>query len=114
MPLDTTNWSTTTEVDETTALLIRARGLLERGWCRFAPAQDARGDGISPTDDRAVAWCAVGAIAAAAGSRQFKAARDRLHAAIGGENIANFNNRQESVEPVLTAFDRAIAAGEQR
>jgi hypothetical protein len=33
MPPDTTNWPVV-EVDETTALLIRARGYIERGRCR--------------------------------------------------------------------------------
>jgi hypothetical protein len=38
-------------------------------------------------------------------------ARARLIAAIGGEYLGEFNDRQETVEPVLAAFDRAIAAG---
>jgi hypothetical protein len=33
----------------------------------------------------------------------------RLVAAIGGEILWQFNDRQETVEPVLAAFDRAIA-----
>jgi hypothetical protein len=42
MPLDDTNWSPPTEaIDETTALLVRARGFIERGWCRHALARDS-------------------------------------------------------------------------
>jgi hypothetical protein len=33
--------------------------------------------------------------------------------AMGGESIARFNNRQETVEPVIAAFDRAIEMGGQ-
>lgn len=114
MPLDDTNWSAPSiEVDETTALLIRARSFLERGWCRGASARDEAEVGTGPTSERAVAWCAVGALIAA-GSRnhdQKLPAFRRLEAAIGGDSIVDFNNRQEMVEPVLAAFDRAIAVG---
>jgi hypothetical protein len=34
MPLDSTNWAEI-EIDEPTALLIRAREFIERGWCRY-------------------------------------------------------------------------------
>jgi hypothetical protein len=104
----------TTEIDEATALLIRARGFLERGWCRGAQARDADGWQVSPTSGDAVAWCAFGAMVAAGGNFPpcFWGQNPtvvRLQAAIGGEDIAVFNNRQETVEPVLAAFDRAIA-----
>jgi hypothetical protein len=36
----------------------------------------------------------------------------RLQSAFGDELIGLFNNAQETVEPVLAAFDRAIATGE--
>ena len=36
---------------------------------------------------------------------------ERLEAVIGGQSLPRFNNRQETVEPVLAAFDRAIAFG---
>lgn len=61
MPLDDMNWLTQTEVDETTALLIRARGFIERGWCRGTEALTATGSMVQPTSDRAVAWCMYGA-----------------------------------------------------
>jgi hypothetical protein len=57
-----------TEIDETTALLIRARALLERGWCRGFLARDANKREIWPTEKEAVAWCAYGALIAAEGS----------------------------------------------
>jgi hypothetical protein len=114
MPLDSMNWSAPpiTETDETTALLILARSLVERGWCREALARDRKGRWVHPTAGSAVAWCASGALIAAAGAAFdlcWLPASNRLEAAIGGEDICIFNNRQESVEPVLAAFDRAIA-----
>jgi hypothetical protein len=37
-----------------------------------------------------------------------KSALRRLEAAIGGEPINDFNDRQTTVGPILAAFDRAI------
>jgi hypothetical protein len=101
------------EVDETTLLLIRARGLVERGWCRGISALDSDGATIEPQDEAAVCWCAYGALIAASwrtdvSNEAVAAAFDRFQAAIGGENILDFNDSQETVEPVLAAFDRAI------
>ena len=111
MPLDDTNWSAST-VDPTTALLIRARSFLERGWCQRTLALDATAQMVDPTSKRAVAWCAMGALYAAGvpGYRRHPAV-DRLTAVIGDDDICDFNNHQETVEPILAAFDRAIGAG---
>jgi hypothetical protein len=121
MQLDDTNWSPATEINAATEMLVRARSFIERGWCRDTLARDASGHPVDPTARDAVAWCANGALVAAGLSRCGSLAfyRDHpairwLEAAIGGENsgggnIANFNNQQETVEPVLAAFDRAIA-----
>jgi hypothetical protein len=115
MPLDdTTNWSDTTTTDETTALLIRARGLLERGWCRGADAKNFLGLPVSAYSILARAWCASGALLAAragASDLNCRLAQIRMLVAVGGEVLHEFNDRQETVEPVLAAFDRAIAAG---
>jgi hypothetical protein len=112
MPLDDTNWSKTVETDETTELLIRARGFIERGWCRGVLARDETGiSEVDPTSARTVAWCIYGAMdAAGVPVDSSHPAYRRLMGAIGGECVADFNNRQETVEPVLAAFDRAIAA----
>jgi hypothetical protein len=98
--------------DETTALLIRARGFLVRGWCRGALAIDDDGKIVDPKSERAVAWCADGALVAAGlgPDRRSHPAMRRLLATIDCRDIGIFNNRQETVEPVLAAFDRAIAA----
>jgi hypothetical protein len=117
MPLDDTNWpqTTGTEVtDEATALLIRARALVARGWCRKAAARSRFGFRVSPYSRSAIAWCAAGAVQAAAfvtSDLDRRSAHYRLIAAIDGEILSRFNDSQETVEPVLAAFDRAIAAG---
>jgi hypothetical protein len=115
MPLDDTNWPTIeTEVpDETTALLIRARGLIARGWCRGTLARSFLGFQVSPYSTRACRWCPSGALRAArltASDLVWRCACTRLIAAIDGEDLSEFSDRQEAVEPVLAAFDRAIAA----
>lgn len=118
MPLDVTNWSPDTEViDETTELLIRAREFIERGWCRGALARDTTGIAVNPISNRAVAWCPNGALVAAGVSREtylIDAAIRRLTDAMGGYCIADFDDHQKTVGPVLAAFDRAIAAGSSR
>jgi hypothetical protein len=111
MPLDDTNWSTQTEVDAATALLVRARGFIERGWCRGALARDMTGIATNPISSGAVAWCPNGALIAARMPNHFKhTVRGRLTAATGGYSITGFNDEQTTVEPILAAFDRAIAA----
>jgi hypothetical protein len=139
MPLDDTNWSTQTEVDSTTALLIRARGFIERGWCRGEGAKAANGCVVDPTSAEAVAWCSVGALVAAGmpvtaacvhiwqqpvmrrlgeATAAYvhiwqQPAMRRLGEAMwcASSIVSRFNDNQETVEPILAAFDRAIAAG---
>ncbi len=99
--------------DDTTALLIRARGFIERGWCRET-GQDANGELVQARSERAVAWCAVGALmAAGVDNKGFwdHPATLRFVAAIDGMSIPDFNDAQSTVGPVLAAFDRAIAFG---
>ena len=99
--------------DETTAILNRARGFIERGWCRDSLARDAAGRWVTPTSHDAVEWHAVGALFAAgipARTWLLHPAVRELQHVLGGEGIGAFNNRQETVEPVLAAFDRAIAS----
>jgi hypothetical protein len=113
MPLDDTNWGAPDiQVDETTAMLIRARGFLERGWCRGVHARDVAGDRVQPTSEKAVAWCMIGALMAAGWETHHTGhpAYQRLAAATNDEG-AEFNDRQKTVEPILAAFDRAIGAG---
>ena len=112
---DTAFDSPTQDTDETTALLIRARGFLERGWCRGNFARDAEGRPTNPTDQHAVMWCPQGALIVS-GLPLDKdwpdhPAVERLEDAMGCYSIGRFNAQQETVESVLAAFDRAISQG---
>jgi hypothetical protein len=103
--------------DETTSLLIRARGFIERGWCRRAEARDSTGRIVDPTSEQAVAWCVLGALHAAGISGSDYWNHPAIHRVVeaingcwvSGWTICAFNNAQETVEPILAAFDRAIA-----
>ena len=98
--------------DETTALLIRARGFLERGWCKGTMAQTALGEHVEPRSSAAVRWCSWGALLAAGMASPDYQAVARLDGVTSGTGgIVLFNDAQKTVEPVLAAFDRAIAAG---
>jgi hypothetical protein len=113
MSLDTPNWPTIETEVEATALLVRARGFLEHGWCRHTSARNFFGMSVSAYSRWATAWCANGALRAArltASDLVRRRAGIRLTAAIGG-CLSDFNDAQETVEPVLAAFDRAIAEG---
>lgn len=98
--------------DETTALLIRARGFIERGWCKGIHACDGCDIGVDPSSDHAAAWSMVGALLVAGIETPLldtHPAVKRLYSVVG-QALIPFNNSQKTVEPVLAAFDRAIAA----
>jgi hypothetical protein len=114
MPLDQANWPHTTPLDETTLLLIRVRNFIQRGWCRDAIARDADGNQlVDARSAEAVEWCSIGALEATGVEcfdPSFIPAIRRLEVAMRTECIARFNDHQMTVDPVLAAFDRAIAA----
>ena len=106
--------------DATAELLIRARGFLERGWCRNAFARGPLGWPVFPKSKLANRWCASGALLAAGlPDNEYRTeywthpAVYRLREAMDWEDISRFNDRQAMVEPVLAAFDRAIAMGDR-
>jgi hypothetical protein len=94
--------------------LRKARALVEKGWTKGWFARNAKGRMVTakPTGHAAVCFCAVGALIRVTGhdeytideQPEFKALSD----AIGSSWIDDWNDDQESVEPVLEAFDRAI------
>jgi hypothetical protein len=99
--------------DPATELLIRARSFIERGWCRDMAAVDSNGVEVHSSSPRAIAWCLIGALDAAGIPYLYHQhgphpAYRRLMDVIGDERPLDFNARQESVEPILAVFDRAI------
>jgi hypothetical protein len=102
---------------DATELLIKARALVERGWCRGKLAVDANGEEVDVASEQAVAWDAIGAIRLleiSMGHRPASEALRRLTIAVGPiwKWVGAFNDDQESVYPILAAFDRAIAASD--
>jgi hypothetical protein len=50
----------------TTKIIEGATARLQLGWTQVHLAEDAEGEGCDPDDEKAVAWCAYGALIAAA------------------------------------------------
>lgn len=48
------------------AVLTRAKGLIETGWCKGAEARDSEGMPVRVSNPRAVSWCLRGAVSKAA------------------------------------------------
>lgn len=98
---------------ETPYVLTEAKALLERGWCRFAEAQDAEGNTVSAHDPKATRWCVMGALMAAAGLPFdfiiVHPAYHHLSTVLECDHLNGVNDRAESVEPILELFDRAIS-----
>lgn len=97
--------------------LERARALVAKGWVQDKEAADAKGLDVDALSELACSWCALGALAAAAnghGFETYKAAREALARAAGeqptNDMIARWNDSAGSVDVVLAAFDKAIAA----
>jgi hypothetical protein len=113
-PFNPADWSST-DIHGATEVLIQARALVVRGWCRGTLARNWFGRSVSPYPRRAVKWCASGALKAAAmtcSSQDHWLATCRLNGVIPDDDIVDFNDRQKTVEPVLAAFDQAIALGD--
>lgn len=103
------------ELDADAALLVRAKGFLQKGWCRNAQGRRADGCYVDPESDEAVSWCAYGALVRA-GMKNDSLPKDapalrHLMTAIRCEDVGPgvWNNSQKSVEPILKKFDEAIA-----
>ena len=101
--------------------LRRARARIAQGWTTEELARFADGDACHPCSPDAVAWCAYGAIEAAANGDNHLEARLRSSLSEemplvidesgneSREEIHEWNDRQSSSAPVLAAYDRAIA-----
>lgn len=48
--------------EETKQALLKARGLIEKGWCKEAYARDTEGNPLSPCSMDATQYCVVGAV----------------------------------------------------
>jgi hypothetical protein len=114
-------------MDEALQILRDARVILaEADLCKGTLARRANGANCPPTDPRAVSYCALGAVYAAAGFNRNDPARGRtpralvdalddLGAVCGGTRdwVPVYNNRWwRTKRGVLRKFDQAIACRE--
>jgi hypothetical protein len=105
-------------------LLIAARALVSRGWCREAAAADRDGVQVAPTAASACRWSATGALDAVSHYRRtalrspegIEAARTRallaLAAVVG--DVESWNRSPERTQAdVLAALEDALALVER-
>lgn len=99
--------------------LRKARGLLEKGWTKGAYARNAEGQKTAWLSPEATCWCARGALLAAAevNGDFYSENWDNVnkitsiieHRPCGGLGLLDFNDAQDTVEPILAVFDEVIA-----
>ena len=97
-------------------IVERARALITDGthWCRGDLARDINGEEVSPTAARAVKWCGLGAVIAAAYqlTRDYDTANDLAHNALrphhGIATLVHVNDIRGHAA-VLALFDEVIA-----
>lgn len=106
----------------TADVLRKARGYVEKGWCRNSNALDAAGVEVSPECRAAVRWCMWGAMRRAAdwqrtGDAPLDAAMRTLAAATGGDprrSVSAWNDAPRRTQAqVLRVFDKAIKLAEE-
>jgi hypothetical protein len=95
-------------------ILKAARELLAMpgAWTKGHYAKNSSGYQVYPFEPEAACFCSYGAMsrfAAEGGTANLHAAEDAVRAQVPNGDLIGFNDAQESVEPVLAAFDRAIA-----
>jgi hypothetical protein len=99
-------------------VLRAARGLIVKGWNQNALAEDKMGNDVPVNSNKAVSFCAVGALRRAEFNQGTKGvatkARRVLRSALPkdaeyGGSVICFNDYAENKRQVLKLFDRAIA-----
>lgn len=99
-------------------LLQTARGIVAKGWIQGALAEDKNGRKVAVNSDRAVGFCAIGALRRAEhklGTTGIAAvARRTLRSVLPkkwnvGGSIMAFNDQATDKKTVLKLFDTAIA-----
>jgi hypothetical protein len=99
-------------------IVERARALIadEEHWCRRNLANNVNGVPTSPTSQRAVKWCGLGAVIAAAyqltndHDAAHRLGHDALRPRYGPATIIHVNDARGHAA-VLALFDEVIAAG---
>lgn len=101
--------------DKTVLKLLRtARGLVAKGWIQDALAEDKQGHEVSVRSDKAVNFCAVGALRRAEFKLGTRGVATRARAALrnvlprGRGSVMYFNDTHNK-KSVLELFDTAIS-----
>lgn len=99
-------------------VLKKARKLIEtKGWTQVVEARDEDGNAIDYRDERAICFCALGALWRAADGFESDLAVDAratLASCVHTDHIIDWNDRKRRTkEDVLAAFDRAIKKAEK-
>lgn len=94
----------------TKEVLIAARALIVKGWCRGTAAKNARNAAVPVDDPTASKFCAIGAVRCVAGfigaNGAIMALCDFVPAGVG---LTTFNDSKRNKRDVLRIFDKAIA-----
>ena len=107
----------------TKEILVKVRGLIERGWTQNASARNANGDRVAPTSRHACKWCATGALYAIyetipnwRDDPKTDETSDLVRAALPKRSndfhktIIGFNDADNTTQAdILAVFDEAIA-----
>lgn len=96
----------------TLEILKAARALLTppEAWAKNDFAFDSSGNLLAPSNKYAVSWCATGACIRAGGKLAAIAAARELSRQLGGREVFDFNDRDETTHAdVLQLFDDTIA-----
>jgi hypothetical protein len=107
----------------TKEIIKLARELVAQGWTQKAWARDAAGNGVSTFNDKAVSFCAIGAICAASERlypesppMMYQEARIALHNAVyditkdgGHYSVMEYNDAKgRTREEMVALFDYAL------
>lgn len=88
--------------------LLECAALIRRGWCRDSQAKDAQGNACEPWEERAAAWCALGAIYKVTNRhpQDIYQLHHALRNVVQGE-ITSWNDSRRDAEEVARAFEGA-------
>ena len=98
-------------------VLTRALKRIKKGWCQENYAIDKNGEDVDPCGDKAVAWCALGAIDSII-PNEFSIINDcekTLLSMIKGNSISHWNDaKKRTKEEVVALFEKAIAKAKKK
>lgn len=97
----------------TKQVLVKARKLIEKGWCKNVDARNAKGESVSTKSSKAVQWCILGALnCVTTDFDDYYKAEDLLYHC-AQMPLSMWNDLPQRIkEEVLRLFDEAIERAE--